>query len=391
MPKNDNFIVCPECSHEFSPGEQLSKEIEKDLRKEMQQELQSMKNDFEAQKKKLELDLKAKAKEEIKLDIEDLKQQLQEKSKKLDEANRMELELRKRARELEQKEKSFDLELQRKVDFEKNKSEEEIKRKLTEEFQLQITQRDLRLESMAKTIEELKKKSQQGSQQTQGEAFELEIERVLVAKFPQDQISEIKKGKKGADLLQIVMSKSGEEAGAILIEAKNVKNWSNDWISKAKEDQREAKAEFLVLVTEVLPPGVSRFGLVDGVWVTDFASLTSLIVALRIHALDLHQSRKVALGKGEKLDCLFQYMTENQFRQRIEGIIEGFRLLKDSLDREKTAMQRIWSQREKCLEQVILNTSEMYGEIQAIVGGALPKVEYLELEASELLAPPEGE
>jgi hypothetical protein len=384
MAKDNNLLVCPECSHQFSPTDQIYKEIEQQLKKQSQEELNRSKAAIEAK-------IRAQIKEEFGLDLVDLKNQLEEKNRKLLEANRNELELRQKTRKLEEKEKELELEVQRKVDSEKVKATEEITRKLNEEFQLKLNEKELQLNSFKKTVDELKRKAHQGSQQLQGEAFEIAIERTLNDKFPYDQISEVKKGKKGADIFQIVMAPNGEEAGAILIESKNTKAWGNDWIAKGKEDQREAKADLLVIVSEVLPPGVTHFGMLDGVWVTDFASLPSLVLALRIHLLELNQARIANIGKGEKMDCLYQYMTETQFKQRIEGIIQGFTMMKTSLEKEKAAMKRIWAQREQCLEMVIGSTSAMYGDVQAIIGSALPKVSYLELESWESLPAPEEE
>jgi hypothetical protein len=277
------------------------------------------------------------------------------------------------------------------LDSEKVKATEEIKRKLTDEFQLKLYEKELQLNSFKKTVDELKRKAHQGSQQLQGEAYELAVERVLNEKFPFDRISEVKKGKKGADTLQIVMASNGDEAGTILVESKNTKAWGSDWISKGKEDQREATASMLVIVSEVLPSGVTHFGLIDGVWVTDFANLPNLILALRIQILELYQVRRANEGKGEKMDCLYQYITENQFKQRVEGIIQGFTMMKTSLEKEKAAMNRIWAQREKCLEMVMGSTSAMYGDVEAIIGSALPKVSYLELDSWESLPAPEEE
>jgi hypothetical protein len=384
MAKDKNLIICPECSHQFSPTDQIYREIEQQLKKQSQEDLNRSKAAMEAT-------IRAQIKEEMGLDLVDLKNQLEEKNRKLSEANKNELELRQRTRKLEEKEKELELEVQRKLDSEKVKATEEIKRKLTDEFQLKLYEKELQLNSFKKTVDELKRKAHQGSQQLQGEAYELAVERVLNEKFPFDRISEVKKGKKGADTLQIVMASNGDEAGTILVESKNTKAWGSDWISKGKEDQREATASMLVIVSEVLPSGVTHFGLIDGVWVTDFANLPNLILALRIQILELYQVRRANEGKGEKMDCLYQYITENQFKQRVEGIIQGFTMMKTSLEKEKAAMNRIWAQREKCLEMVMGSTSAMYGDVEAIIGSALPKVSYLELDSWESLPAPEEE
>lgn len=393
-----NQIECPKCRHAFS----VTEEIERDVANKYQRKVAELEADFKKKKESvadevqallqkekaaLESRLKETFAKQGSLELQDLKSQLLERDKKIEEAQKHELALRKRARELEDKEKQLELDLQRKLDAQKSTLEEDLKKRLTEEFQLKLAEKELKLEGMTKKIEELKRKAEQGSQQMQGEAFEMEIAKTLTAKFPSDTIVDVQRGKRGADILHQVVTRDGAEAGKILYEAKNTKAWGNDWIAKAKEDQRTAKAECVVLITEVLPKDVRGFGFVDGVWVTDFASCVSLAQALRIQLLELAAARNASLGKGEKLDCLYQYMTETQFRQRIEAIIEGFRMMRDSLEREKTAMQRIWAQREKCLEQVISNTSGMYGDVQGIIGASLPKIAQLELDEGALLLP----
>jgi len=412
MAQETKFIKCPECSHEFSPTDQISKDVERILRKEFEEkeekrtrELQSKLNELQKEKlaieqqkatleeqaklavlkekASLENSLRLQIKKENELTLSDLKSALAAKDKSLAEAQHNELELRKKTRELEEREKQFELEVQRKMDGERATVELEAKKRAAEEYQLKMNEKDLKLAMLTKTIEDLERKANQGSQQLQGEALEHEIEKNLKARFPTDQISEVKKGKRGADVMQIVMNRNGEEAGALLFEAKNVKNWSNEWIAKAKEDQREARASAVVIVTEVLPQGISRFDLVDGVWVSDFASFPFLVTALRMQVIELHHARIASLGKGEKMDLLYQYMTESQFKQRVEAIVESFRSMREALEREKAAMNKAWAQRERSLDQVIVNTAGMYGDVQAIIGSQLPQIETLELPEPE--------
>src|SRR6266403_1835673 len=62
---------------------------------------------------------------------------------------------------------------------------------------------------MQKTIEELKRKAEQGSQQLQGEVLELQLESLLAAKFPHDRIEPVPKGEHGGDILQRVVLPTG--------------------------------------------------------------------------------------------------------------------------------------------------------------------------------------
>lgn len=97
---------------------------------------------------------------------------------------------------------------------------------------------------------------------------ELELENLLRAKFPVDTIEPVPKGEYGGDALQRVSSPGGQQCGTILWESKRTRNWSDGWLTKLREDQRAAKAEVAVLVSQTLPKGVESFDVLDGVWVT---------------------------------------------------------------------------------------------------------------------------
>src|SRR4030042_2204823 len=122
--------------------------------------------------------------------------------------------------------------------------------------------------SMQKQIEDLKRRADQGSQQLQGEVLELEVEQLLRTKFPNDMIEPVPKGEHGGDVIQRVIGPLGQTCGIILWESKRTKNWSDGWLTKLREDQRAAKEEVAVIVSQALPKEVETFGLIEGVWVT---------------------------------------------------------------------------------------------------------------------------
>ncbi len=109
---------------------------------------------------------------------------------------------------------------------------------------------------MQRQIEDLRRKAEQGSQQLQGEAFELELETVLRAKFPRDLVEPVPKGEFGGDVLHRVVGPQARFCGTILWETKRTKNWSDGWLAKLREDQRTARAEISLLVSNALPKGV---------------------------------------------------------------------------------------------------------------------------------------
>ena len=406
----ENTIECPKCHHTFSVTDALSADIEEKIGRKFQKaaqkreiEIEKLQEDLEKEKKAIakkqtDLDklvddkvnvqkaaLEKKLKDEIqsksKVEIEDLRAQNSEKTKQIEESQKFELELRKKSRELEDKEKTLELELQRKFDSEKIKIEEDVAKKITEDQRLKTAEKDKQLDDMRRQIEDLKRKAEQGSQQSQGEILELEIESALKALFPIDQIEPVPKGLKGGDIIQKVITSSGQHAGTVIWETKRTKSWIDGWIDKLKDDQRAISTEFAVIVTQALPKDISHLALVDGVWIVDFLTFQGIAVALRSSLIQLFQARAVAAGKGEKMDFLYNYLTGTQFKQRIETIVESFRTMQEDLDKEKRVIQKSWAAREQQLARVLTSTVGMYGDIQGIVGASLPKIASLELES----------
>jgi hypothetical protein len=99
--------------------------------------------------------------------------------------------------------------------------------------------------------------------------------------------------------------------------------------------------------------------------------------------LELKKAQQSLVGKGEKMEFLYQYLTGSEFKTRIENIVSAFSSMKIDLDTERRSMERIWKKREKEIERVIMSTSGMYGDLQGIVGASLPTVQSLELPSGE--------
>ena len=241
--------------------------------------------------------------------------------------------------------------------------------------------------AMQKQIEDLKRRAEQGSQQLQGEVQELELENLLRAKFPFDTIEPVPKGEFGGDALQRVVSASGQPngtVGTILWESKRTKNWSDGWLVKLREDQRTAKAEVAVLVSQVLPKGVESFDVVDGVWVTSPRAVLPVATVLRHTLLQVSTARQVSEGQQTKTEMVYQYLTGPRFRHRVEAIVEAFSSMQEDLAAEKKAIQRQWAKREIQLNNVLQSTAGMYGDLQGIAGKSLQEIEGLELPALQI-------
>ena len=358
-------------------------------------ELRKQKRDGEDREKSFELNLQQKLSEErekiksettkevrdvLSVEISDLKEQAAEKDRRLVEAEKAELLLRKEKRELEEKGKRLELEVARRIDAERTKIQEDTAKQLQEEFRLKDAEKDKKLQDAMKVNDELRRKLQQGSQQTQGEVLELELEELIRTTFPMDQIEPVPKGVNGADVIQRVMSKSGHLCGTIIWESKRTKTWSDAWLSKLKDDQRYVKAEIAVLVSEALPKDCRDFGQYEGIWLSNPQCAISLAVALRTQLVEVAMTRLAAVGKNEKMEILYQYLSGSEFKQRVEAIVEAFVDMQKDLQDERRVMERRWAKREKQIQKVISNTSGMYGDFQGLIGSSLQTIPLLTSE-----------
>ena len=241
---------------------------------------------------------------------------------------------------------------------------------------------------MQRQIEELKRKAEQGSQQLQGEVQELELEVLLSGKFPLDQIHPVPKGEHGGDVLQHVVGRFGQACGTILWEAKRTKHWSDGWLVKLREDQRQAKAELAVIVSQALPKEVDTFDLIDGVWLTHPRSALPVAMALRQSLMEVAAARQATEGQQTKMELVYDYLMGPRFRQRVQAIVEAFSTMQEDLDKERKVIMRQWAKREEQINRVMQATVGMYGDLQGIAGKTLQEIEGLELKALD--APTEG-
>jgi len=331
-----------------------------------------------AQKAKLSKEALDKAREEVSLELKDLEQDAAERERKLEAAQGNELQLRKEKRGLEAAKKKLELDVARQVDAERERIREEAMCQAAEEYRLKDAEKDKKLKDALKMNEELARKLQQGSQQTQGEVLELELEEVLRGCCCSDEILPVPKGVHGADVLQRVNNRFGVCCGLIIWEAKHTKNWSDGWISKLKDDQQQARADIAVLVTDVLPKEIEHFGRQDGVWVTSPRYVPGLVAALRVGIEEVAQTKRAVASKNETVEALFNYLTGADFANRVEAIMRGFIGMKEELDEEKRVTTRHWAKREKQLDLVVANTSGMYGDLQGLMGTSLKPIPALD-------------
>lgn len=341
-----NIVKCKNCGAEIDVAEQLAHDIKDSIilaeRKKAQNEIDEVRHKFN-----------------------------QDISKLLDEI-----------KTLREKDEMRDVEMKKKLLENENKIKEELRMKLEDEHKLKDLENFKKMQDVLKANEELKRKLEQGSQQTQGESLELALEEELKKEFPNDVISEVKKGVRGADLIQEVIDKLNRSCGTIIWESKNAK-WSEAWISKLREDQRQVKADLAVLVSVDLPKDIKTYNFKNGVWICSHKFFVPLAIALRFNLVNIYFEKQNAVGVGEKMKVLYEYLTGNEFKHRVEGIVEAFGILQDDIEKEKRWFSSKWARQEKEIRKVIDHTHGMYGDLQGVTGRALPEIKSLELSESK--------
>lgn len=314
----------------------------------------------------------------------ELQEVLKARELKLADAQRAQAELIKKQRQLDDEKRELDLTIEKRVESSLVDVRQKALREAEDSLKQKVMEKDQTITSMQRTIEELKQKADRGSQQLQGEVQELELEAVLRAKFPFDSVEPVPKGEFGGDIVQVVRGQGGQAGGVILWEMKRTRNWSDAWLVKLREDQRTAKAELCVLVSNVLPKGVDTFHLIDGVWVTHPRCVVPVATVLRNTLLQLAMARHASEGQQTKTEMVYQYLTGPRFRQRVEAIVEAFSSMQEDLDRERKVIMKQWAKREEQIERVMGGTIGMYGDLQGIAGKSLQEIAGLELRALEL-------
>ena len=376
-------IKCPNCGHEFEPTDSIREEVQKELRSKMAEWQKQQQQKFDVQlmeeKKKTQQQTEEIIRKSIASDFENKLRMLEENNKdtqeKLKLAREKEIEFLKKEQALLSKEQELDLQLQKMLLEERNKLADVIRKEEAEkislretEYQLKNRELEEKLEAQKKLVDEMKRKSEQGSMQLQGEAQELILEDLLRQSFPYDSIEEVGKGVKGADCILVVRNKFGQECGKIIFESKRTKDFSDQWIEKLKADMRSRAAVVAVIVTQAMPKGMDRFGEKDGVWVCSFAEVKALTYVLRDGIVRIAQATTGQENKGEKMHMLYDYLTGNEFAEQWKAIREGFMSMKMSIQKERDAMEKLWKQREKQLEKVLLNAAHIRGSVEGIAG-----------------------
>ncbi len=319
--------------------------------------------------------------EEKEKEATELKEALERNNAKLAEAQKAQAELIRKERELADAKREMELTIETRVQESLTATRDQAKKEAEESLKLKVAEKEQTIASMQRQIEDLKRRAEQGSQQLQGEVQELEIESLLREKFPLDVIEPVPKGEHGGDALHRVTGPAGRSCGTIIWETKRTKNWSDGWLTKLRDDQRAAKAEIAVMMSQALPKSVETFDIVDGVWVTHPRTALPLAMTLRNTLIELASARQAIEGQQTKTEMIYHYLTGPRFKQRVEAIVEAFSSMQEDLARERKQIIKQWAKREEQINRVMESTVGMYGDLQGIAGKSLQEIEGLEMKA----------
>jgi len=353
-------IKCPKCSHSIDLSEAMLAEIEEDLAGEIEakaaEKTKAVSAELSAVKKMLDSYMQKMA--ETKAQAAELRGQLA--LNELNTQSKVEEALAKASRDTQS-------------DLLK------IKNAAKEQAELKVKEKEDTIRQLQEQLTIAQQKIEQGSTQNQGEAQELLIEEYLEENFPFDTIVEVKKGALGADCVQIVNTRTAENCGKIYYESKRTKEFSRTWIYKLREDMRANGADVGVLVTSTLPKDMDRFGEINGVWVCTLSDFKALCFVLRESIISVFNATEAQENKGDKMTALYNYLTSNEFKMSVEGIVEGFVQMSEDLESEKRSLALIWKKREKQIQLVLNNTISMHGAIKGIAGSAIADIPRLQL------------
>ena len=415
-----NSIKCPNCGTQIDIDEIFYHQIEEKFKqqhlleqKKLQDEIEAKRKEYKVhldalkakedalkeEKEKFDEELRKATREQLKLErvklLDELKKELteeqsesmallqkelEEKSKELQEYNKAKVEIEKLKREKEELASRAKAEAE--IELSKRLAEEKVKLQKTieETNALKLKEKDEQMEQLKRSLEDAKRKAEQGSMQVQGEALELAIESWLASQFPFDMVEEVKKGAFGADCIHTIHTRELQNCGVICYESKNTKAWSDAWVAKLKQDMLKVNADLGVLVTSVYPNGMDRMGFVDGIWICSLDEFKGSVSLLRESLIRVHKSVQKEESKSDKMTLLYNYLTGNEFSMQLKAIVDGFMSMQQELDKERRSLMASWKRRQKLIDGVLQNTTEMYGSLQGIAGhGALGHIEALEL------------
>lgn len=360
-------------------AEELEKSMREQFRRERDEEEKKAKERLKEEQAKLIREAEEAAKESMKAERESWERRIKEREAEEEKLRRERLEkeeeleklkrqnrdaLEEKDRELRKaREEAADEAVQR-----ARKQSEEERSQLEHKYELRIADMERKLQDTIKASEDAVKKANQGSMERQGEVFEDYIKEQLQREAPLDEVTDVKKGETGADLILSVKNERMAPCGEILIEIKRTKAFNNNWIGKLKGDMLDRGAKLGIIISEAMPGEVRRFDIIDGVYVCSPDVAMPLIKTLRLSLIEVNTIALTQTGKEDKIERLYDFMTSRAFSEPFGAVIRTYEGLRSQLDKEKRAIQKSWKYRESALSDVFDSMNSIYGQIKYIAG-----------------------
>jgi len=404
MSSDINIVKCPNCGTDINVSdilysqvqEQLNKDFEEknkkkdDDYKERLQELESkrdalnkekenvqaeiedtVKIKLEAEKITLEKSIRNRINEEKDEQVKSLEDELKLKSEQVKELNKTRAEISKLQREKDELKEKIEAEESEKFNTKLIEEREKIKVNESEKSKTELQKRDKLIDDLNKRLEDAQIKLEQGSNKLSGEVKEIELRDFLKSTFPLDEITDIASGVTGADVLHKIKNNSGQFCGTILYERKQTQSFGKDWISKLKEDGLRSKADICIIVTRAMPKENKETHFNDGVWISSFTDIKIISTLLRDGLIKQYSALVSESNKGTKMEMLYNYLRSNDFQNHITGILDAFRKMDKSVNKEREEASKKFAEREAHIWQAKQSVISFWGRVDGIATDSL--------------------
>ncbi len=211
----------------------------------------------------------------------------------------------------------------------------------------------------------LSRKLEKQTAEQLGTEGEVDLLTQLRTAFPGDRIDPIRRGAKGADIIHDVMEES-KRLGRIVWESKNVSNWSNRFISQAKQYQTQYETPHIVIVTRAFPQKRKGLCILKKIPLVEPRMAVSLASILRegIRAIGLMRATQV--GRNQKAQEMWEYISSEKFKTRFVEIAESVESLRDQQQKERDWHENAWQTEEKLYETIDARRREIDAHLRAI-------------------------
>ncbi len=218
-------------------------------------------------------------------------------------------------------------------------------------------------------IAEMQRQLENKTAQDLGDGPEADLFEILKSEFPEDRIARVDKGAAGADVVHDIYL-NGRLCGRIVYDSKNRSAWRNEYVTKLRADQVEAKADHAVLASKVFPAGVREMHIQDGVVVVSPGRVLVIANLLRKHVIQTHALRAGNEARAQKTEALYAFIMSERCSQLLGTIdIQADEMVE--LDRkEERAHQATWKKRAELIRQVQRAHGDLTFEIDRIIGVA---------------------